>query len=132
MVYNWAILHCCIIACQDAIFGITKSTSENKLFAEYSFDVFLTFFLVLMQVILVGHDFGGACTSYAMELFPHKISKAVFIAAAMLTTGQSALDIISHKVFHLLQALGLIHLNLHLFYDMKSKKLNLKYKGEVR
>lgn len=54
-----------------------------------------------MKVILVGHDFGGACISYAMELFPHKISKAVFIAAAMPTNGQSTLDIISKQVFHL-------------------------------
>lgn len=52
-----------------------------------------------MQVILVGHDFGGACISYAMESFPSKISKAVFIAAAMLTNGQSTLDMFSKQVF---------------------------------
>ncbi|KAL1538802.1 putative methylesterase 11, chloroplastic [Salvia divinorum] len=50
------------------------------------------------KVILVGHDFGGTCVSYAMEAFPAKISKAVFLAAAMLTSGQSALDIFSDKV----------------------------------
>ncbi|KAL8471774.1 hypothetical protein ACS0TY_028485 [Phlomoides rotata] len=50
------------------------------------------------KVILVGHDFGGACISYAMEIFPSRISKAVFLAAAMLTSGQSALDIFSEKV----------------------------------
>ncbi|KAG7627071.1 Alpha/beta hydrolase fold-1 [Arabidopsis thaliana x Arabidopsis arenosa] len=49
------------------------------------------------KVILVGHDFGGACISYAMELFPSKISKAVFLAAAMLTNGQSTLDMFSLK-----------------------------------
>ncbi|KAK4477567.1 hypothetical protein RD792_016799 [Penstemon davidsonii] len=49
-------------------------------------------------VILVGHDFGGACISYAMELFPSKVSKAIFVAAAMLTSGQSALDMFSDKV----------------------------------
>lgn len=49
------------------------------------------------KVILVGHDFGGACISYAMELFPSKISKAVFVAATMLTSGQSALDIFSQQ-----------------------------------
>nr|DAD35068.1 TPA_asm: hypothetical protein HUJ06_005708 [Nelumbo nucifera] len=49
------------------------------------------------KVILVGHDFGGACVSYAMELFPAKIAKAVFIAAAMLTTGQSTLDMFSQQ-----------------------------------
>ena len=51
-----------------------------------------------MQVILVGHDFGGACISYMMELFPSKVSKAVFVAAAMLTSGQSTLDMFSQKV----------------------------------
>ncbi|KAI4352445.1 hypothetical protein L6164_006695 [Bauhinia variegata] len=49
------------------------------------------------KVILVGHDFGGPCISYAMELFPLKVSKAVFIAAAMLTSGQSTLDIFSQQ-----------------------------------
>ncbi|KAJ7974296.1 Methyl esterase [Quillaja saponaria] len=49
------------------------------------------------KVILVGHDFGGACISYAMELFPLKIAKAVFIAAAMLTDGQSTLDMFSQQ-----------------------------------
>ncbi|KAJ4707282.1 Methyl esterase [Melia azedarach] len=49
------------------------------------------------KVILVGHDFGGACISYTMELFPFKISKAVFIAAAMLTNGQSTLDMFSQQ-----------------------------------
>ncbi|GMH15129.1 hypothetical protein Nepgr_016970 [Nepenthes gracilis] len=47
------------------------------------------------KVILVGHDFGGACISSAMELFPSKVSKAVFVAATMLTTGQSTIDIFS-------------------------------------
>ncbi|XP_042502688.1 putative methylesterase 11, chloroplastic [Macadamia integrifolia] len=49
------------------------------------------------KVILVGHDFGGACISYAMELFPFKVAKAVFIAAAMLISGQSALDMFSQQ-----------------------------------
>ncbi|CAI0388252.1 unnamed protein product [Linum tenue] len=49
------------------------------------------------KVILVGHDFGGACISYAMELFPHKLSKAIFLAAAMLVDGQSMLDMFSKQ-----------------------------------
>lgn len=49
------------------------------------------------KVILVGHDFGGSCISYAMELFPSKISKAVFLAAAMLKNGQSTLDMFSQQ-----------------------------------
>lgn len=50
------------------------------------------------QVILVGHDFGGACIAYAMELFPFRIAKAIFIAAAMLTNGQNTLDMFSQQV----------------------------------
>nr|GMD54029.1 putative methylesterase 11, chloroplastic [Ipomoea batatas] len=50
------------------------------------------------KVILVGHDFGGACISYAMELFSSKVSRAVFIAAAMLSSGQSTLDMFSQNV----------------------------------
>ncbi|XP_047333146.1 putative methylesterase 11, chloroplastic [Impatiens glandulifera] len=49
------------------------------------------------KVILVGHDFGGTCISYAMEMFPLKISRAVFLAATMLTSGHSTLDILSQK-----------------------------------
>ncbi|KAF8012864.1 hypothetical protein BT93_I0890 [Corymbia citriodora subsp. variegata] len=49
------------------------------------------------KVILVGHDFGGACISYAMELLPYKISKAIFVAAAMLTDAQSTLDMFAKQ-----------------------------------
>ncbi|KAG8363048.1 hypothetical protein BUALT_BualtUnG0010700 [Buddleja alternifolia] len=48
--------------------------------------------------VLVGHDIGGACISYAMELYPSKVSKAIFVAATMLSNDQSALDIFSHQV----------------------------------
>ncbi|KDP41318.1 hypothetical protein JCGZ_15725 [Jatropha curcas] len=49
------------------------------------------------KVILVGHDIGGACISCAMELFPSKIAKSVFISATMLSNGQSAFDILSQQ-----------------------------------
>lgn len=49
------------------------------------------------KVILVGHDFGGTCISYTMEEFPSKVAKAVFISAAMLTSGQSTLDMFSQQ-----------------------------------
>lgn len=48
--------------------------------------------------MLVGHDFGGACVSYVMELFPSKIAKSIFIAATMLASGQSILDLLTHQV----------------------------------
>ncbi|KAK4715209.1 hypothetical protein R3W88_013547 [Solanum pinnatisectum] len=47
------------------------------------------------KVILVGHDIGGACISYVMELYPSKVSAAIFVAAAMLKSGQSTLDMFS-------------------------------------
>ncbi|CAL5061752.1 unnamed protein product [Urochloa decumbens] len=50
------------------------------------------------KVILVGHDFGGACISYAMEKFPSKVAKAVFVCAAMLTNGHSALDMFQQQM----------------------------------
>ncbi|KAI3970788.1 hypothetical protein MKX01_024435 [Papaver californicum] len=49
------------------------------------------------KVILVAHDFGGACISYVMELFPLKVAKAIFVAAAMLTSGQSTLDMFTQQ-----------------------------------
>ncbi|KAH0991306.1 hypothetical protein GBA52_002789 [Prunus armeniaca] len=48
-------------------------------------------------VILVGHDFGGTCISYVMELFPSKIAKAIFISAAMLASGQSTLNLFAQQ-----------------------------------
>ncbi|KAG8079822.1 hypothetical protein GUJ93_ZPchr0007g3082 [Zizania palustris] len=50
------------------------------------------------KVILVGHDFGGACISYAMEMFPSKVAKAVFLCAAMLKNGHSAFDMFQQQV----------------------------------
>ncbi|XP_068654697.1 putative methylesterase 11, chloroplastic [Aristolochia californica] len=49
------------------------------------------------KIILVGHDFGGACISYVMEIFPTKVAKAIFVSAAMLTNGQSTLDMLSQQ-----------------------------------
>ncbi|KAH0449461.1 hypothetical protein IEQ34_020153 [Dendrobium chrysotoxum] len=49
------------------------------------------------KVILVGHDLGGTCISYAMEAFPAKIAKSVFLAAAMLKNGQRTIDVLSQE-----------------------------------
>ncbi|KAH9602431.1 hypothetical protein KSS87_000843 [Heliosperma pusillum] len=71
--------------------------AKEQLIAEQS-RRFTAYRMELREVILVGHDFGGTCISYSMELFPSKVSKAVYIAAIMLTDGQSALDIFSQQV----------------------------------
>ncbi|CAM6081905.1 unnamed protein product [Calypogeia fissa] len=41
------------------------------------------------KVVLVGHSLGGISISYAMEQFPDKVSKAIFLAAAMPLNNQS-------------------------------------------
>lgn len=42
------------------------------------------------RIILVGHSFGGICTSMAMEFFPNKIAVSVFVASALLPTEEGS------------------------------------------
>ncbi|KAJ7523772.1 hypothetical protein O6H91_18G062300 [Diphasiastrum complanatum] len=80
------------------------STDPNKITGLAQYTKPLLHFLEKLAdgetVILVGHDFGGACISYAMEHFPHKIAKAVFVAATMVVSGQSAFDVFASKVMY--------------------------------
>jgi len=55
-------------------------------------------YVVLLQVILVGHSSGGACLSYALEHFPKKISKAIFLCATMVSDGQRPFDVFAEEV----------------------------------
>ncbi|XP_008219048.1 PREDICTED: putative methylesterase 14, chloroplastic [Prunus mume] len=50
------------------------------------------------KVILVGHSNGGACVSYALELFSQKISKAIFICATMVSDGQRPFDVFAEEL----------------------------------
>ncbi|CAI9115046.1 OLC1v1015880C1 [Oldenlandia corymbosa var. corymbosa] len=50
------------------------------------------------QVIVVGHSGGGACVSYALEHFPEKISKAVFLAATMVSNEQKPFDVFAEQL----------------------------------
>ncbi|KAJ9167015.1 hypothetical protein P3X46_021699 [Hevea brasiliensis] len=50
------------------------------------------------KVILIGHSTGGACVSYALEHFPHKISKAIFICATMVSDGQRPFDVFAEEL----------------------------------
>lgn len=59
---------------------------------------YLRIYVVLLQVILVGHSSGGACISYALEHFPQKISKAIFICATMVSNGQRPFDVFAEEV----------------------------------
>lgn len=50
------------------------------------------------KVILVGHSTGGACISYALNHFPLKISKAVFVCATMVSDGQRPFDVFAEQL----------------------------------
>ncbi|KAI8000777.1 hypothetical protein LOK49_LG09G02823 [Camellia lanceoleosa] len=83
----------------DPLFGhrLASALSRWSIFKPWPFYLDLSMIFLMKAVILVGHDFGDTCISYAMELFPHRVSKAVCVAAAMLTSGQSTLDMFSQK-----------------------------------
>lgn len=49
-------------------------------------------------MILVGHSAGGACVSYALEHFPQKIAKAVFLCGTMVSDGQRPFDVFAEEV----------------------------------
>ncbi|KAJ1389192.1 Alpha/Beta hydrolase fold [Sesbania bispinosa] len=51
-----------------------------------------------LQVILVGHSIGGACVSYALEHYPQKISKAIFLCATMVNDGQRPFDVYAEEL----------------------------------
>ncbi|OAY81958.1 putative methylesterase 14, chloroplastic [Ananas comosus] len=50
------------------------------------------------KVILVGHSCGGASISYALERYPKKITKAVFVSATMVKDGQRPFDVFSEEL----------------------------------
>ncbi|KAL0326394.1 UNVERIFIED_CONTAM: putative methylesterase 12, chloroplastic [Sesamum radiatum] len=50
------------------------------------------------KVILVGHSSGGACISYALEHLPHKISKAVYLCATMISDGKRPFDVFAEEL----------------------------------
>ncbi|KAL3684499.1 hypothetical protein R1sor_002521 [Riccia sorocarpa] len=63
------------------------------------------------KVILVGHSLGGISISFAMELLPQKISKAVFVTACMPRNNQSASDTFPPDLFPGLLSSGVVLLN---------------------
>eukprot|EP00250_Pteridium_aquilinum_P021789 c25225_g1_i3 orf=138-896(+) len=70
--------------------GINKIAADTiTSVAEYLAPLthFLAHSVMNHKVILVGHSLGGSSISYAMELFPEKVSKAIFINALMPLSG---------------------------------------------
>ncbi|KAL2335794.1 hypothetical protein Fmac_010240 [Flemingia macrophylla] len=78
---------------------LTDTNSVTTL-AEYSKP--LTIYLESLpedeKVILVGHSIGGACISYALEHYPQKISKAIFLCATMVSDGQRPFDVFADEL----------------------------------
>eukprot|EP00253_Pinus_taeda_P006561 PITA_06561 len=62
-------------------------------------------------VTLVGHSLGGCPLSYAMEMYPTKISKAIFVSAFTPRNNQSFLSSSNPKSFARLVENGVIVLN---------------------
>ncbi|RZC54550.1 hypothetical protein C5167_013404 [Papaver somniferum] len=50
------------------------------------------------KVILVGHSCGGASISYALEHYPTKVSKAIFLCATMVLDGQRPFDVFAEQL----------------------------------
>eukprot|EP00250_Pteridium_aquilinum_P021788 c25225_g1_i1 orf=3-557(+) len=70
--------------------GINKVVADTiTSVAEYLAPLthFLAHSVMNHKVILVGHSLGGSSISYAMELFPEKVSKAIFINSRMPLSG---------------------------------------------
>ncbi|XP_031482985.1 salicylic acid-binding protein 2-like [Nymphaea colorata] len=51
------------------------------------------------RVVLVGHSFGGLSISLAAEMFPAKVSAAVFVAAFMPQPSKPPTDVLYHYFF---------------------------------
>jgi pimeloyl-ACP methyl ester carboxylesterase len=52
------------------------------------------------QVILVGHSLGGGSIAYASELYPTKVSKAIYLSAVTPSYNQSMFSAFPADVSH--------------------------------
>ncbi|XP_057531966.1 putative methylesterase 14, chloroplastic [Amaranthus tricolor] len=78
----------------------TKDTNSIATLVDYSKPL-ITYIENLPEdekVILVGHGCGGASLSYAMEHFPSKISKAIFVSGTMVCSGQRPFDVFNEQL----------------------------------
>lgn len=59
------------------------------------------------RVVLIGHSFSGLCISYAMQIFPQKISVAVFVSAYMPKSNFAPADLIFEVIRNLFISISL-------------------------
>ncbi|KAH9309555.1 hypothetical protein KI387_037466, partial [Taxus chinensis] len=95
--------------------GINKAapTDEVKSVAHYS-EPLIQYLHSLgndEKVTLVGHSLAGCPLSYAMEMYPNKVSKAIYLAAFTPRNNQSFLSSAFPTVFPRLVADGVVELN---------------------
>ncbi|KAG6486113.1 hypothetical protein ZIOFF_054683 [Zingiber officinale] len=88
--------HLCTFAVIRALLASLRDLAK-PLSCKYTSVLSFVLSSLISQVILVGHDFGGACVSYAMEVLPSKVAKSIFICAAMPINGQNILDMFSEE-----------------------------------
>ncbi|KAL3697702.1 hypothetical protein R1sor_011778 [Riccia sorocarpa] len=70
--------------------GVDRTRPEDVMtIANYSKPLTDYLASINFTVLLVGHDLGGAAVSYAMEMYPDKIEKAIFIQAVMPKDGET-------------------------------------------
>ncbi|KAL2925052.1 putative methylesterase 14 chloroplastic, partial [Bienertia sinuspersici] len=72
-----------------------KSNAVTK--TTFIYALFVTTVRASFQVILIGHGCGGASVSYAMEQFPQKIFKAIFVCATIVSSGKKPFDVFSKE-----------------------------------
>jgi pimeloyl-ACP methyl ester carboxylesterase len=70
------------------------------------------------KVILVGHSLAGCPLSYAMEMYPTKLSKAIFVSAFAPRNNQSFLSSSNPKTFPRLVENGVVILNMKAGSDL--------------
>eukprot|EP01018_Ginkgo_biloba_P000625 Gb_14833 [translate_table: standard] len=103
-----------VVALDLTSHGINKvaATDEVKSIAHYS-EPLIEYIRALgnERVTLVGHSLAGCPLSYAMELFPDKVSKSIFLAAFTPRDNQSFLSSSFPQVFPRLMRNGVFQLN---------------------
>ncbi|MCD7451473.1 hypothetical protein HAX54_012142 [Datura stramonium] len=89
--------------------GSTSSRRRNDLWRQLQFQTGSQYSLL---------NAGGACVSYALEHFPTKIAKAVFLCATMISDGQRPFDVFAEEKAPVLVMMSCLYDMLVLLYGV--------------